>query len=450
MKITYRRDISANYMVIENPEGLPEKDFAFKILENNKIANLLDFDYENINGKVNFLYDISSKQALGILLETEKLSYEKLCGFVISLKNLTGALEEYLLDINCVILKKECIFAQSEEGRFSFCFDPCYNGNFSQSLGAVFDDFLSWVSYEDPEAVKLIYALHKESHKENFTIDTLAALLYPEKALPAEEKLFVPEGPEPGFDGFPSSEDYYDRAEPETEMPKKKPASAKQLSASPQKSASSAPLKKFFSYVKGKSLFEVVDDIDSGQIKKKIKETSPLPLEKPAKKTKEEDISAPAPENLTKSSASSGPEDDDQLLKDTEQLLFEEIELLSEENEEENFEDPPASNEFSDGKRRLIGINSQQGQVIEIDTFPFTIGRLKEKADGVVPSDSVSKVHCRISKKSLSDSEDSYFFEDLNSRHGSCINYIKINPYKKMPLRPGDIVQIADAEYCFR
>lgn len=450
MKITYRRDISANYMVIENPEGLPEKDFAFKILENNKIANLLDFDYENINGKVNFLYDISSKQALGVLLETEKLSYEELCGFVISLKNLTGALEEYLLDINCVILKKECIFTQSEQGRFSFCFDPCYNGNFSQSLGAVFDDFLSWVSYEDPEAVKLIYALHRESHKENFTIDTLAALLYSEKALPAEEKLFVPEGQTSSSDGFSPSENHYKSTEPEKILPEKKEASAGQFSASPPKNTSSASFKKFFSYIKGKSLFEVVDDIDSGQIKKKIKETSPLPPEKPAKKNKEEDIFAPAPENSTGSFASLEHEDEDQLSEDKEQLLFEEIELLSEKNEEEDFENAPPLDEFSDGKRRLIGINSQQGQVIEIDTFPFTIGRLKEKADGVVPSDSVSKVHCRISKKSLSDSEESYFFEDLNSRHGSCINYIKINPYKKMPLRPGDIVQIADAEYCFR
>ena len=428
MKISFRRDVLANYMVIENIEGFCENDFAVKMLRRNDIRNLLKFDYEDMNGKTDLLYDISSKQAMLALFETEKLSCEILKKFVYSLKSLLDTLEEYLLDPDNVMLKKECIFTDLKTGAFSYCYNPYYNGDLKMELGILSDELLGFTDYEDPKAVRLVYDINKECHRENFTVDALIGLIASEKEEPPEKEAFQ-EKEEPFF-------------ETETKAP------AYILPEDVKKEESSAGLlKKLSVYLKGRSVYDVVEDIDSGKIAAKIKESAPLevskseavPKEKERRKKHSRDGNGPK---------ESGPQAP--YIQNNEgsgELVLEEVRLELP-RKEEVFSGETCLLKDERESRRLIGIGQARGIVMEIDKFPYTIGKLKDRVDGISFSPAVSRMHCRIHESMLDDEE--YFFEDLNSKNGSYINNIRVDPYKKMPLRPGDIVKIADEEYAFR
>ena len=410
MKISFRRDVCSNYMVIENTGAFDPEDFEVRMLLENNIYGLLRFGYEIIDGKAKLLYEISSKQSLVAVFGAQKISSRMLCGLVDFLKNITDELEEYLLDPDNIMLKKECIFTELSSGCFFGCYNPYYKGDLKVELGILFDELLSEIDYDDPEAVRLAYALNREVHKENFTIDSIFKLACAKEdknenavqpfAPPAEEAL-EPENDEEAPEGLWESVF-------EEEQSEKSPGIFKKISG----------------YLKGRSFYDVVDDIDSGQIKAKIKESAP-PLKY---KIQEADEPALSPEN-------------------TEGSFFEEIKLFEFGKEEDSFGETCLLNDETAGGRFLIS-TSETGGNIELDTFPFTIGKLKDSVNAVVYSPAVSRMHCRIHEDTIK--ADSYFFEDLNSKNGSYVNNIRVNPYRKMPLKPGDTVKIADEEYVFR
>ena len=391
-------------MVIENISGYSGDEFAIKMLERTNIKGLLRAGHENINGRVNLLYDISSKQALHTVFGTKKFSCTMLRTFAESLINLVDTLSEYLLDANNIMLKKECIFTDTSSGKYSYCYNPYYKGDLKVEMGIIFDELLGEVDYDDPEAVKLIYDLNKEVHKENFAIDSLGYVLAPEA--PDQKESGYSEDDEAG-NNFPQEA---------------QDALWEPVYEEDEKSERYGFFRKLSVYLKGRSIYDVAEDIDNGKIGAKIKESAPLPVPVKAKKPLHSNPpDKPFPEEIK----SVLPEPESEELSKT-QLLYDEAEDI----------------------RILAGRNTLQGQVIRLDTYPFTIGKIKGTVNAVSASAAVSRMHCRIHESSISGG--CYYFEDLNSKNGSYINNIHVDPYKKMPLRPGDVIRIADEEYVFR
>lgn len=399
MRISFKGELSANYMVIENISGFSKNEFGVKMLEYNRIRSLLQFAYENMNGRINLLYDISSRQAMSAFFEGGRFSGEMLKSFVLSLKYLVDILEEYLLDADNIMLKKECIFTDPETGEFYYCYNPYYNGDFKLELGVIFDELLSAIDYEDPEAVKMAYDLHKVCHKENFTLEAMADKLDTDTAayLPEVQTDEEKYGPE---------EEYMAESVKKEEPPRTAVAPVGLIS-------------KLSSYFKGKSIYDVVEDIDNGRIVKKIKESSP-------------------PEKVAAFRESS----DYALLPESE-IFMEEVDL-----KEQVFPETMILDGEYEACHRLVGLGGQQGRIIEVDRYPFTIGKLKGQSDAEINVPSVSRMHCRIHENAMK--EDQYFLEDLNSKNGSYINNVRLTPYRKMPLRSGDIIKLAREEFCFR
>lgn len=424
MRISFKNDISANYMVIENVVGFSENEFGVMMLKKNKIGNLLDFGYEQINGKTDFLYDISSRQAFSAIIEGEKLDCSILESFVISVKSLSANLEEFLLDGNNIMLKKECIFAEPGKKQFGFCYNPYYKGDFKLEMGMLFDELISFVDYNDPKAVKLVYELHRESHRENFTADSLAEIVLKENS-PTREPMedtaaAVFSEPVPATKTmFPVMEETM----PEIRQPDK-----------PDKPERPGVFKKISAYLKGKSLSDVVEDIDNGKIVKKIKEAGAgIPYEAAYDGAR---AAFKEPEVYMKIENAAREEDT------TENQGWEGLEwearpfVEDNDGETELFESPASA------KRKLVG----ESLVIDINEYPFTVGKIPEKVNVVLDSPAVSRMHCRIHENP----QGIYFLEDLNSKNGSFINSTRLEPYSKMPLSPGDIIRIAGEEFCFR
>ncbi len=177
MNISFKKNINRNYMVIEKVPEFKESNFKIQMLLNNRITGVLKFDYEAINGEINFLYDVSSLQVFSKQFEKKKMSFDHLQVLLLSLKTMISALDEYLLDPGDVILKKECIFINQKENNFEFCYYPFYNENIAWQLRELFGSILPMVDYEDNQAVHLAYELYEKTQTDNFTITDLLAVL---------------------------------------------------------------------------------------------------------------------------------------------------------------------------------------------------------------------------------------------------------------------------------
>lgn len=421
MRISFKNDISANYMVVENVEGFSENEFDVKMLMRNNIRSLLDFGYEQINGRINLLYDISSRQAFSSVMEVEKVNCDILESFISSVKNLAECIEEFLLDGNNVMLKKECIFTESSKKQFEFCYNPYYKGDFKLEMGMLFDELISAVDYNDPKAVKLVYELHRESHRENFTVDSLVDIVCKENA---------------------AAEIFEERAAAEVLQESAPEPVVAEMREIPQDVKSGTEpehpgvLKKISAYLKGKSLSDIVEDIDNGKIVKKIKEAGvSIPY-----RAAQEGTQAAFREPEVYMKKESSLQEKTAIQNQTWENYDLEVRPFGDEGDEET----ALFDNFAPVKRKLVGENV----VIDIDEYPFTIGKLTGKVSAVIDNPAVSRLHCRIHENTVE--QGGYFFEDLNSKNGSFINNTRLKPYSKIPLSPGDIIKIAGEEFCFR
>ncbi len=92
---------------------------------------------------------------------------------------------------------------------------------------------------------------------------------------------------------------------------------------------------------------------------------------------------------------------------------------------------------------RLIG--TDDGMVLEINKMPFLIGKSDIHADGVILSDSVSRVHAKIYEINGKS-----FIEDMNSKNGTYVNGARISPNEKIELCSGDKIRFAASEYVYQ
>ena len=259
MNISFKKNLSKSYMVIEKVRTFSEQDFMVKMLFRNHIPGLLLAESESINGEINLLYDISSRQALFKLFEMEKMSFEQVRNLIFSIRFLILTLEEHLLDENNIILKKECIFADPKGERFEFCYFPYYRGNLMLELKELFSAMFSLVDFGDEKAVRLVQEIQKEVQRENFTVDTLLSVY--EKA--AEHALPVVEKAEP----------FAPAARPSLKE-ERNPAEFEEVG---DYEDDATFLERARYYLKGKKPMDVLEDINSGGILSRIRQCGKAP-----------------------------------------------------------------------------------------------------------------------------------------------------------------------------
>ena len=403
--ISFRKNMNSSYMVISSGAENPDLDFHCKMLKYNQIPGLLPFSTEAINGQMNFLYDISSKQAFDKVFDAEKLTYPSLKALVDSLRQLGNVLAEYLLDFKYVMTEQRAIFTNYGRDRFFFCYRPEMEAQERAEfagLRELFNQILSRIDYDDSRAVSLAFNINRLVQSENFTLaDLPIGEIKEEPALPApqpdEKSLAV-------YNHVPA------------DLPEKPPAETRFIN-------------KARTYFSGKSFSDVIDDINSGKIIKKIKDTSAFGQEAP-------------PE---------GPSADDILKSFDESFQVYDLNLdsacfVNEPDAEEHFlSDTAALKARSVQTPRLVGTGSQQGTIINLDHFPFTIGKAPDFSDYCLDDPTVSRTHCRIYRD-----EDGYSFEDLNSTNGSFINGTQAQSYTRYPMSPGDLLRLSFQEFYFR
>ena len=393
MNITFRKNLNHSYMVIEKIPAFSENDFRVQMLLQNDMRTLLKFRYETVNGKTNLLYDISSRQVFQRQYEINKMTEENLKAFCYSVRNMVNALEEYLLDPNNIILKKECIFTDPEGKNYEFCYHPYYHGDIIVEFRELFHHILQIINYEDEKTVRLAYEIHGKLQSDNFTLADIMETLNGDYSMsfPKIEKIETEE-----IDLMEELESL-----PEEIMPEK------------------TFFERISDYLRGRNLIDVLEDINNKELRQKIGGYGNAPI---ASSIRGRNNGIPLGQSIMEES----------VYPERPRLAVRGTILL---------EDPEA------GVRKLVGKKTQQNQVFDVEPLPFTIGKLEGYADAVINVPAISRLHARIY---AGDSNGTYQIEDLNSTNGTFVNEQQILPYTKVPLHEGDVIRLADEEFEFR
>ncbi len=401
---TYERNYNHNYMILQ-AEKEEYSGFCERIIQENEIPGLLSCQFRVLDGILFFYYEISGKRTLSQLFQKRKIGTQEIRQILIALGELQNASEHYLLDFHKYILSPEYLYADFDIKHLYAVYYPDYKGeNELTEIGAF---FIEHVDYQETEAVELAYSFQQKIMGENVNL----ALMTEE--LLRERKELISENEEKKTVSEESlSYNFSSKESAETNTDKREPIRGK-LSYNRQEQKEKWRLKDL------KCVQEIWEFLQGFAFLKKEKKKG---RERKEKKEKSKPIY--------------------------------EIELKLEEDEEipSYYKTPAASEEtqfFSCNENKETHCLIYQGRGaaldLELDVFPYIIGKGENGIDGRLESPTISRIHSQLDYIN-----ENYFITDLNSTNGTFLNGERLSPNRKTRISVGDRIQFAGEKYLFQ
>lgn len=170
MESKYKQDWNHMYFILERPEFY-EEDYQMRMLQENKIEGLLQVSGQGINGKSQYSYEISGKVFMKSVYEKMVIEKDELASFLRQFLNLLSQIENYLLNVNCILLEPEYIFY--EEGKYFFCYLPIEEEQFCYRFHCLTEYFVGKINHKEQQAILLAYELHKATMEENYSLEKI-------------------------------------------------------------------------------------------------------------------------------------------------------------------------------------------------------------------------------------------------------------------------------------
>lgn len=423
MKISYRREIRHNYLIID-PEEIEWSGYECQMLAENQIDGILHFQLRQMDEGVRFYYEITSRQPLARLLENRKVRAAELRRLVLGISVVLERMEEYLLREERVLLDPDYLYVEPETFRIFLCLVPGLQRDFAEDFGRLLEYLLGSVDHHDKESVILVYGMYQETRKENYGIGDIVKLLYQENGKYGEnsgEKELLDAGQlavQPQFVQIPDSRISEDHKQETGEQPLfygKRLPSEKTADGAEKTGGWWNTLKAWFrgkfhkrEEIPEKAAWEMVFQDDSEEKEKPInnediKKHLPVPFQHTASEAVQPDFSDAKGQGTA-------------LLADF-------------------------SKKSSDHILRALDAG---GEDIPISYYPFIIGKQENLVDYKLDRDTVSRLHMRIDRI-----EEQYRIQDLNSTNGTMVRGQLLDNNESIEIHTGDEISIAQYRYRF-
>ena len=166
------------YMVIEKETMENDMDIDIKMLENNHIEPLLPVIIRHIDNRSLYYYDVTSRQQFSKIYEYRKLSRKNVDNILKSLNEMVDAVNEYMLNLNCIILKTDCIYVDVSKDKLYFAYgNEQEDSSFQQGLKRLFDYVIEHFDHGAGDTdVLYIYNLYQKIVRGEYDASDLKAL----------------------------------------------------------------------------------------------------------------------------------------------------------------------------------------------------------------------------------------------------------------------------------
>lgn len=472
MNTLFEKTYSKNYIVLEDfPNYSYENDYQFEMLKNNSIPGGLPLSIELKDNCTIFKYDITSKQSFSSLFANTKITYKAYISIILSLIDIVGFLEEYLIDINTLIIRPQYIYLDPEKYTTYFTICPAFNDDFYKELNVFFNDILNNTDHNDDSLVLLAYNLASESGKDGFNISQLKNIVYSRLnesptsiLLKSKDRNSILESEQNSNTTIlKESISYYTAtAKPFINEDISNDSHAMLPSIQRQQNTgnklnlstfskpfvvkmclagflililSAITIFAFFNDTFSSKLAFIFLAIDAAFILGSIRYF--LELYPSAKEPyfKERKLNPPTikeqkPILQTEPKAS------------TSEAFNFDTSLSS--LPEEEFGDTILLSKTNITAHRLVYTGTDFTQEAKLSHYPFTIGKLKASVNMVISNPLISRIHACIYFEG-----GAYFLEDLNSANGTYINGSLLSPHEKKQINPGDKLTFSHLTYIY-
>lgn len=394
MKISYRREMKHNYLIID-PEDLIWRNYECKMLSGNAVRGILRFQLRQVDDEVRFYYEITSRQPLSRMLESHLLRESQIRQIILGISHSLDRMEEYLLRENCVLLEPDYIYVEPENFEIWLCLVPGLERDFPYDYGKLLEYLLGKVDHQDRGSVILAYGLYQETRKANYGMEDILRVMCSEKPMLEEKAEMLPE----------------ERYEPPQEIP---PVLKRETDSEPKaKSLKEAGLGWFSKWKKQWNIW-----------KKEPKKEPEVSWEDLFREDSEEEKSKT---NFVEPCDSN------------KEPILEEYEsqgrnttLLADLSKTDNSQ-----------VRKLLAEDPGMEDIL-IPYYPFVIGKQEHLADYYLDHGTVSRLHVRIDQN-----DDGWVIQDLNSSNGTMVAGHLLENNETAALHLNDEVKIADLCYRF-
>lgn len=167
MQAEYRREDHKTYFVVKdtriNEYEKNDGDVAYdlEMLCENRIKGLLPISIRSFNGETELYYDISTKQTMSVLYDKKKLLKEDLTWIFSGIKNAVKELEDFFLDMECVILDMDYVYINVAKREVLLLYYPYPEESFEENVEHFAEDILDKICNEDQETVIYAYNFYR-------------------------------------------------------------------------------------------------------------------------------------------------------------------------------------------------------------------------------------------------------------------------------------------------
>lgn len=439
MDVEFRQDLCKRTMVVHRSNN-SRNGFREKMLLKNTIRGIARVNVQYLNGDSFYSYDMGSCQTLKNVFEGTPMSYKELKALLSGLSAASHELEKYLLDVRDLMADPEEIFWDLEKEEPCFCYYPGNPGK-GEEFMTLAQFLIDAADKGDEEASALAYAYFDRVCEGMILPDDILRKGAPEDT----ENERQPLNPEPLTlsELWTDEEDdnyYLEENGRKTDDEGKKGNPFMLLLAFIP--AIAAALIYGFIFMDPANM-AMLGLSDGDYIRAGIGVTVFSGVFIAAgvyfwnKKKKEEED-----RRLDMDSLNSDIHE--------EEYRFDELEERSMEKAAPHEEDYDATVLLTDmtGKKKrspvLTGRINGIEKTYEIDKSPYMIGKMRNKADGVISDSKVSRIHACIRED-----KGRYYLSDLNSTNGTCINDRKLSHNETAELSDGDTVRFAGISMTF-
>ena len=186
MNVSYKRELNHNYLVLEQEEY--QENYQTGMLLKNKIPGFLECRMSRFDRGASLFYEITSRQSLRLVLERKKLKLPELLKLLRGMYQAVCSCEEYLLDVERLLLTPDFIYIDPDEWTSFFCFFPFETQDPGGELLELAEYFLDRLDRQDSGAVTLGYEFYRIAGEENPSLGKLLETWQEENGAPEESR----------------------------------------------------------------------------------------------------------------------------------------------------------------------------------------------------------------------------------------------------------------------
>lgn len=155
----YRTDGNHKFLILSG-DGHEENDsFRVRMLEENRISGLLPCTVQRMDGRFLFYYTVTDQISLEEALREKRMDRSLIQLLFTGAAGAMDSLTEYLLDSNGLLMRPDCIFLDRRQERISFCFFP-FQEDMREQLRSLGEYILPKLDPGDREAAGIGYAFY--------------------------------------------------------------------------------------------------------------------------------------------------------------------------------------------------------------------------------------------------------------------------------------------------